>query len=132
MLLTVAFVSGVTVIDLLTKDDALSGFIPALQRRSTYQAHQHHKKTMILSTLTAATTEIPPPSLAEVAARLDIGRKRLLRSYAPEICDLTNQGYWTSEPGKETRRWRRKRLRSNADIKTALEAVLKQHPPPSV
>jgi hypothetical protein len=132
LLLTVAFVSGVTVVDLLTKDDALSEFTPALQRRSVYQSRQHHKRTTVLSTLTAAATEIPPPSLAEVAARLGIARKRLLRSYAPEICDLINQRYWTSERGREIRRWRRKRLRSNADIKTALEAALNEESPPSV
>ena len=103
LLLTVAFVSGVTVVDLLTKDDALFEFTPALQRRSAYQSRQHHKKTTVLSTLTAAATEIPPPSLPEIAARLGIARKRLLRSYAPEICDLINQRYWTSERKRNTK-----------------------------
>jgi len=132
MLLTVAFVSGVTVIDLLTKDDALSEFAPALQRRPTIQGRQHSDKTAVLSALTAAAKEIPPPSLAEVATRLGLRRTRVLRSHSPQTCDLINRRYWNSERGKETRRWRRKRLRSDADIKTALEAALNEEFPPSV
>jgi AraC-like DNA-binding protein len=133
MLLTVAFVSGVSIIDLLTQDDALYDFIPAPPLETTYQSRQRAAaKTAILSALAAAAKEIPPPSLVEVAARLGLTRTRLLRSHSPETCDLINQRYLNSERGKETRRWPRKRLRSNADIKTALEAALNEESPPSV
>lgn len=132
MLLTVAFVSGVTVIDLLTKDDALSEFAPELQRRPTNPGHQYPDKTAVLSALRAAAKEIPPPSLAEVATRLGLPRTRVLRSHSPQTCDLINRRYWNSERGKETRRWPRKRMRSSADIKTALEAALNSESPLSV
>jgi len=132
MLLKVAFVSGVTVMDLLTTDDALSEFAPALQRRPTNQGRQHSDKTAVLSALTAAEKEIPPPSLAEVATRLGLRRTRVLRLHSPQTCDLINRRYWNSEHGKETRKWRRKRMRSSADIKTALEAALNSEFPLSV
>ena len=131
--LKLAFLSGITVLDLLTKENALSEFsktLPANSGRSRRSAARRNEQ--VRAALEAAGHEIPPPSISEVALRLGYKSSGALRRYSGAACDLIDRNYRASERWKKAHCWRRTRLRSTSDLEAALKQALRQNPVPSV
>src|ERR1044072_2525178 len=131
LLLKLAFVSQTPLLDLLTNKQALLSFspkIPPTQRPLSIAP----AKERVLAGLVAAGHEMPPPSLAEVATRLDRSISRL-RYHSAETCKLITKNFLNSERGRKTLiRRRGRRLRSTSDIEAAMSSAMKQDVPPTV
>ncbi|HKQ99076.1 MAG TPA: TniQ family protein [Pyrinomonadaceae bacterium] len=133
LLLRIAFQTSITLLDLLTKEDALADFSP-LPSQSVVNSRlsPRRKKDNVLKLLLEAVEETPPPSLKEMAKRLGYRSSSTLRRYFPQICDQINANYLECTRGKEKRKFSTVRLQEDEVIKAALEAALKEEQPPSL
>jgi hypothetical protein len=133
LILRTAFVARVHVLDLLQHRDTLSGFTTRLSVHSTNgQLSGRRNSQNILALLKAATAEIPPPSISQVAARLGYTSSGAVRSYSPDLCDQINANFRNSPLGREARSVARTRLQTDEAIEAALTAALEQRPCPSL
>jgi hypothetical protein len=130
LLLKLAFVFQTPLLDLLTNKQALLNFSPKTRPKQRWLSIAADKER-VLAGLVAAGHEMPPPSLAEVAARLGRGAS-ILRQHSPETCKLITKNFLKSDRGRKTLTWRRRRLRSTSDIKAALNTALKKNAPPTL
>jgi len=131
LLLKVAFVSQTPLLDLLTNKQVLLSFSPKIRPKQRSLSIAADKER-VLAGLVAAGHEMPPPSLAEVATRLDRSISRL-RYHSAETCKLITKNFLNSERGRKTLiRRRGRRLRSTSDIEAAMNTAMKQEVPPTV
>jgi AraC-like DNA-binding protein len=90
--------------------------------RSRNYYHPPLDEELAEQTLTSACSENPPPSLTDIARRLErTGGISILRMRFPELCR------------KIVERWRaeRKRVLNYEEIEKQLRAILEENPPPS-
>jgi methylphosphotriester-DNA--protein-cysteine methyltransferase len=133
LLLRIAFKAGVTLLNLLTKEHALSDFNPLLATTgANKRLTPRRKKENVRKILLTAAKEKPPPSLNELARRLEYSSADTLRQYFPQICNQLTANYLEFRQGKRERDFSSRRLQSDEVIKVALEAALQEDPPPSV
>lgn len=132
VLLKLAYLARVNLLELLTDPNALADFSPSIPLASTNHSPLMRKKEVVLPAFADALREKPPPSLAEIAGRLGYRSFRHLRRCAPEIFDVINRNYLTSERGRAARSGLHRRLQSKARIEAALTAALNENPPPTL
>lgn len=133
LLLKVAFHTGTTLLNLLTNNNALADFNPSVSTSPvSKRLSPRLKKENVLTKLLEAIVEKPPPSLNEIGERLGYRSTYTLRRYFPQVCDQLGANYLTYSPGKRRGGWSTTRRQSNEAILAALEAALKEEPPPSL
>jgi len=131
MTLRIAYAAQVSVLDLLTDEDALTRFSARLSVNATkgVLSGRRNRKD-VLGLLRLATTEIPPPSISEVAARLGYSSSNQLRPRSPDLCDLITANFRNSQRGREARSFHRARVQTDKVIEAALRAAIKEKFPP--
>lgn len=133
MILKIAYTARVGILDLLTNEDALKCFSARMSVNATkgvLSGRRNRKDVVAL--LRVATTEIPPPSISEVATRLGYSSSSALRPQSPDLCDLITVNFRNSQRGREARSVRRVRLKTDEVIEAALRAALKDQITPSL
>ena len=132
LLLRIGFRTGISLLDLLTKEDTLDGFNPLSTSTSlSKRLSPKLKRETVLKVLLAAVEETPPPSLNEVAERLGYKSTGRLRTVNAQLCDqiVVNFNQHASE---YIRRPFKARIQDLEVIKSALESALKENSPPSL
>jgi AraC-like DNA-binding protein len=133
LMLKIAYAARVNVLDLLNDEDALSGFSANISVKATKGLLSCRRNSQdVFALLKAAATEIPPPSISEVARRLGYSSSDSLPRQFSDICNLITANFRNSARGRAARSFSRTRLQTDEAIVAALKAALKQRPHPSL
>ncbi len=133
LLLRIGFRTGVSLLDLLTKEDSIYGFVPSQPSALlSTRLSPRLKKERVIRVLLAAVEETPPPSLSDLAKRLGYRCAQSLRRINAQICDQIVVNFKQSARGKMKGKFSTARLQEDIVIKSTLELALKEDIPPTL